>query len=152
MNKVKYFEDNVIEFQKLCGIKDEILVQKDNRLKKSFASVNTWIWVDTMKPFFLIKYNEKLMPKANKRQIIQTIFHELGHIKHDHFCSCLSLFEKEYQAEKFALINIQKHRPEYYKSYIKGLKNTVKSYNVASKRVYIRAFARILKEENIKLS
>jgi len=132
MDRLKYFDKKLFEACKELNMECPYITQ-DNRMGKYMACTNIWLWKDTLKEFYVIRYNMKELIKARKVDILLMVFHELGHIKYEH----LKQNEKaidicEYEAEKFAIENVEKYYPKYYKTALDTLKGT--EYN--KKREY----------------
>ena len=151
MNKDKMFEDILKKMTKQLHFKSDVFLKKDNRMRG--ARADFYIYQDGKKEdCFLITYNSKR--HRTKFDIIMTIAHELGHIRKKHLTrnSYLTLIEKEYQAEAFALDVVKKYYKEYYLRAIDSLikytdgtiSNASKVYAVAFQKLYDERIGEVL--------
>lgn len=132
MNRLKYFDKKLSEACEELNMEHPYITQ-DNRMGKYMACTNILVWKDTLEEFYVIKYNMKELVKARKVDILLMVFHELGHIK----CGHLKQNEKaidvcEYEAEKFAIENVEKYYPKYYQTAL----DTLKTWKYGKKQEY----------------
>ena len=137
MNKIKFFENQILELSRKLKIKRPYIKQ-DNRLGGYIASICEGVHIRTGKKKFLMTYNAKIIKQLSKWMIIHSILHEFGHIK----THARSRIAREYKAEKFALKIIKKHFPKHYKKNINWIKHFVGS----EIKIYDKAFGRLLKD------
>ena len=137
MNKIKFFQDKVLELSGKLKIKRPY-IRQDNRLGGYIASLESGVHVITEKKHHFLTYNGKILKKLSKQMIIHSILHEFGHIKTD----AKSIIEREYKAEKFALKAIKKYFPKYYNPSIKYIKQFINS----GIKIYDKAFSKLVKE------
>jgi len=148
MNKEKYLENKLKEFGKKLRIKLPLEVKSDKRLRNYMASITEYRYINNNELFYLMKYNPKQIRKATKATIIHCILHELGHIKLGHVnlpekeLTNEIIMECEYEAEKFALKNIKKYEPQYYKQSLKNIIDIKENIN------HSKAYQRLLEEIN----
>ena len=136
MNRIKYFQDKVLELSGKLKIKRPY-IRQDNRLGGYIASICEGVHIKKGYKRYFLTYNAKVLNTFPKWMIIHSILHELGHIK--------TGIQGEYKAEKFALKAIKKHFPMYYQRTINYLKNYVGS----GIKPYDKAFSKLIKELNV---
>jgi len=141
MNKVKYFRNHLKELHKKLNIKANIELKQDNRLGKYVAHVQPYDCPCCKDNFFRFRYNTKKIKNASKIEILMVILHELGHIIYQHY-KIKDRLKKEYEAEKYAVLQIKKYYPSYYKKAIKSIKD----YTNHSDKIYRIAFTKLYKE------
>jgi len=141
-NNEKLFINFVEEMEKRLHFpKDHFTIKRDNRVRG--LSINLYNYVDgDKKECYLIKYNAKKL--QNKLEVMLGALHEMGHVRKNHFTinHYLSLEEKEYEAEDFALNAIKKLYPEYY---LRAIDYLLKYINGADK-LYANAFQKLYDE------
>lgn len=138
MDKIKYFESQIIEICKNTRTMRPVLA-KDNRLGNNYvAEVYSCIHTKSGRRKYFMRYNKKIIDKMPLPDIYHAICHELGHIR----TSGNHRKEREYKAEKFALKVIKKYRPRYYKRAIAY----VKSAQYFRDNIYAQAYAKLIKE------
>ena len=154
MNKDKMFEDILKKMTKQLHFEFDVFLKKDNRMRG--ARADFYIYQDGKKEdCFLITYNSKR--HRTKFDIIMTIAHELGHIRKKHLTtnSYLTLIEKEYQAEAFALDVVKKYYKEYYLRAIDSLikytdgtiPNASKVYAIAFQKLYDERIGEVIEKK-----
>jgi hypothetical protein len=143
MNKKLYFETTTEKLHTLLKIYDDVIVRQDNRLKNSIAMIHHYTYVDTKEDCYLLRYNSNGIKSCPKWQLVRIIFHELAHLVLGH---CKNTFiddiDKEYRAEKLAILWIKRYYPNYYKRSIEHLKR-YKNYNI---QIYREAFTKLWRE------
>jgi hypothetical protein len=143
MNRIRYFKRKVKELSLLTNVDVDIVTRKDDRLGQYTACVSVYLYCDTNEPVYLFRYNAKRIEILTKYDIINMVFHELGHIKFRHeFDNEKELEQMEYEAEKFAITNVKKHFSQYYNSALQALK----TYETNDNQLYKKAFLRLYKE------
>ena len=138
MNKNKYFEKQVSYWGKYFGLPD-LVVKPDKRITKYAA----YCYRQQME----IRYSPKHIPDYSKNGLIGLALHEIGHIKTN--AGYYRGWEREYLAQKFALNNIRKHLPSYYKEAVADTKWYVVEYSKTNEkwqRMYIKGYGKLLKE------
>ena len=145
MNKDKMFENILKKMTKQLHFKSDVFLKKDDRMRG--ARADFYVYLDGHKEdCFLITYNSKR--HRTKFDIIMTIAHELGHIRKKHLTtnSYLTLIEKEYQAEAFALDVVKKYYKEYYLRAIDSLIKYTDGTIPNASQVYAIAFQKLYDE------
>ena len=142
MDKLKYFRKNLEHMHKVLEVKANIELHRDNRLGKYYvAHVEPNDCPCCLDNYYKFRYNANKIKKASKVEILIIILHELGHIVYNHY-KIKDRIKKEYEAEKFAITQIKKHYPAYYKQAV----SCVKSYIKHSDKVYRCAFTKLYEE------
>jgi len=129
------------EMKSLLHFKEDIFPKRDNRIKGICVHLYTYTDGDK-EDCYMMTYNLKRF--KDKADILIAIAHELGHIRKKHLTtdSYLSLVEKEYQAESFALDVIKK----YYNAYYLRAIDSLTSYINGNCKVYSEAFQKLYDE------
>jgi len=146
MSMEKLFEDIFEEMKSLLHFKEDIFSKRDNRIKG--ACVYLYTYIDgKQEDCYRLTYNIKKF--KNKADILIAIAHELGHIRKKHLTtdSYLSLTDKEYQAEAFALDVIKKYYNSYYLRAIDSLTDYINGTN----KIYAVAFQKLYDERRKEL-
>jgi len=146
MNKIRFFKRKVKELALLTNIEEDIELRRDNRLGGYSACICLYLYCDTHEPVYLMRYNERKIKDMTKAEILNMIFHELGHIKFKHeYDNKKSIEQMEYEAEKFAIENIRRHYPQYFQKVYCNLKK----YKTHDRAVYRKAFGKLIDEIKI---
>lgn len=149
MNRIRYFKRKVKELSLLTDIDVDIVTRKDDRLGQYSACVSIYLYCDTHEPVYLFRYNSRRLETMTKYDIINMVFHELGHIKYRHeFDNEKELEQMEYEAEKFALNNIKKHFGDYYPIALQSLKSYETNENVLYKKAFMRLYQEVTKQNH----
>ena len=92
---------------------------------------------------YLLKYNAKEIILYPKWQLIKIILHELAHLVLGH-CKCFNItrIDREYRAEKLALLWIKRYYPKYYKRNIAYLQK----YKNHTSKIYKEAYTKLWRE------
>ena len=114
---INQFKRKVRELALLIELDEDIVIRRDNRLGGYSACVSLYLYIDTDAPVYLMRCNERKISVMQESEVINLIFHELGHMKYKHeYDKRKSLERMEYEAEKFALLNIKQYYPQYFKN------------------------------------
>jgi hypothetical protein len=122
----------ITELVKWCEkLKTKINIKVDNRIKGMNANFHTGeIRMNTK------KYNLK----EDKGYVLQTLLHELFHIKMQHWNL---IIKQEYSAENFAIKIIKHFYPEYYNRIVEDIKSNIYNYYKKHYPVHYKAFSQI---------
>ena len=131
MNKNLYFENQAKVWAHMYDIDNLDIKPSKVKFKETAYAQTT---------FKRIRYSSKNIKKLSKIKIIHTVLHEIGHLMHS---ESLTIMKGEYEAEKFALKNIKRYLPKYYK---KALKTTEQYTKISNSRPHTFAFAKLIKE------
>ena len=145
IDNVKFFLDEFDKYREKFKL-GYVELKQDNRLGKRYICKTTcYSWIDTEELFPVVFYNTKLIKKTNQCELLQTIFHEIGHIFYGHIYSTdnTKIAEFEYQAEKFSFEAIKSNYPELIDIAITNLKDMAQNYS----KVYRNLARQILTEE-----
>jgi hypothetical protein len=133
----------------LTNVDIDIFTRKDDRLGQYTACVSVYLYCDTNEPIYLFRYNAKRIECLTKAEIINMVFHELGHIKFRHeYDNEKELEQMEYEAERFAILNLQKYFPQYYSLALLALKEYETNENPLYKKAFTRLYTEIIGKEN----
>ncbi len=127
----------------LVDIEEDIVVRRDNRLGGYSACISLYLYCDTQEPVYLMRYNARKIEEMSRAEIINIIFHELGHVKFKHeYNNKKTIEQMEYEAEKFALGNIRRYFPQHFQEVYDNLKK----YRTHDRVLYRKAFVKLLEE------
>jgi len=96
--------------------------------------------------FYQFVYNFKRLSRLPKAEILQIIFHELGHIKYGYLPKGTEkdLIKNEYMAEKFSVKHLKLYYPDYYKKEVKIWREVLKKGSWGKKYpIHYKAFSKI---------
>lgn len=147
--KTFYFVSNFYYYSGKYGI-DKYILKQDNRIDTE-CQVE---YVDkkhiTSKDIIQISCNSKKINKWSYNMILADVLHEIGHIIQDLQINTFEEeVESEYQAERFALLELQKINYDAFLedlNYITSRKCYTRLYKKKQKSPHLEAYKKIRKE------
>jgi len=149
MKKKTKSEELIKLFHYWCGrlkLDKPIETYKDNRLDCTVCVDN---WDDKNK--ICLKYNSRKLEQLKKFEIIEDVFHEIGHIieRTLPYDTEEQIIEAEYKAENFAFNMMKKYYAKQYKMLLKYFIKTNMMKKLNKKLpIYYKAFSRIKDYKN----
>ncbi len=114
---------------------------RDNRMK-NIGYVNAC----SKHKLYRFVYNFERLKRLPKSEIMQIIFHELGHIKYAYLPKRTEkdVIKCEYVAEKFSVKYLKQYYPKYYEKEVKIWRRELKKKNWKEKNpIHYKAFIKI---------
>lgn len=122
------------------GLPKPIDTVQDNRMD-SHCCVDNWEDKNKM----VLKYHTRRLGQFVKCELINTVFHEIGHIiNHLPYDTEAQQIESEYRAELFSIKMMKKHKPRLYKMLLQRMRQQQSMIKLKKKDpLYYKAWIRI---------
>lgn len=123
-------------FNYWCGklLNEFIIIKRDNR-----SDNPAYVFKD------MVKYNWNILKSYNEANLLNIIFHEIGHLKFNNpYGTLKQRIKAENQAERFSIRCIKKYYPKHYKEVCKKGKEFLSKESVKiSDNIHYQAYKTI---------